>query len=54
MKRLFCLLLLAVPLLAAAAPMTNDDVIKLVRSGLSEATILQAIQGSEPYLNTFA
>lgn len=52
MKRFFCLLLLALPLLAAAAPMTNDDVIKLVRSGLSEATILQAIQGSEPYFDT--
>jgi outer membrane lipoprotein SlyB len=52
MKRLFCILLLALPLLAVAAPMTNDDVIKLVRSGLSEATILQAIQGAEPYFDT--
>jgi outer membrane lipoprotein SlyB len=52
MKRLFCMWLLAVPLLAAAAPMTNDDVIKLVRSGLSEATIVQAIQGAEPYFDT--
>ena len=51
MKRLFCVLLLAFPLLAVAAPMTNDDVIKLVRSGLSEATI-QAIQGSDPYFDT--
>lgn len=52
MKRLFCMLLLALPLLVVAAPMTNDDVIKLVRSGLSEATILQAIQGADPYFDT--
>jgi outer membrane lipoprotein SlyB len=52
MKRLLAAVLLALPLLAIAAPMTNDDVVKLVRSGLSEATILQAIQGSEPYFDT--
>ena len=32
--------------------MTNDDVIKLVRSGLSEETVLQAIQGAEPRFDT--
>jgi len=52
MKRLLAAVLLALPLLAVAAPMTNDDVIKLVRSGLSETTILQAIEGSEPYFDT--
>ena len=52
MKRLFCLLLLAVPLLAVAAPMTNDDVIKLVRSGLGEETVLQAIQRAESGFDT--
>jgi hypothetical protein len=31
-----------------AAPMTNDDVIKMVRSGLDEGIILSAIQNSEP------
>jgi len=41
MKRLFAVVLLAVPLMAAA--MTNDDVIKMVKGGLSEATVLQAI-----------
>jgi len=51
MKKLaFFLLLLAAPLYAAA--MTNEDVIKLVKSGLTEATILQAISVSEPGFNT--
>lgn len=52
MKRLLFVLLLATPLAALAAPMTNDDVIKLVRSGLGEDTVLQAIQGSEPQFDT--
>lgn len=52
MKRLLCMLLLAVPLFAAAAPMTNDDVIKLLKAGLSEETVLQAIQGAEPRFDT--
>jgi len=49
-KLVFFLLLLAAPLYAAA--MTNEDVIKLVRSGLTEATISQAIGVSEPGFDT--
>jgi len=52
MKRLLCLLALALPLACAAAPMTNDDVIKLVKGGLGEATVLQAIDGAEPGFDT--
>lgn len=52
MKRLLAVLLLAMPLVALAAPMTNEDVIKLVRSGLSDETVLQAIQGAEPRFDT--
>lgn len=37
---------------ANAAPMTNDDVIKLVRGGLGEATIIQAIDNAEPGFDT--
>ena len=49
--RLLSSLLLSLSLLGAAvmaAPMTNDDVIKMVRSGLDEGIILSAIQNSEP------
>ena len=49
-KRLLCMLLLAVPLCAAA--MNNDDIIKLVRSGLSEATLMQAISGADANYDT--
>jgi outer membrane lipoprotein SlyB len=52
MRRLLVALLLATPLAALAAPMSNEDVIKLVRSGLSEDTVLQAIQGAEPRFDT--
>lgn len=52
MKRFLCLILLALPLAAAAAPMTNDDVIKLVKGGLGEATVIQAIDGAEPGFDT--
>ncbi len=52
MKRLLLSILLFVPLAAAAAPMTNDDVIKLVKGGLSDATVLQAIEGAEPGFDT--
>lgn len=50
MKRLFCLLLLAVPLCAIA--MSNEDVIKMVKGGLSEATVLQVIGNAEPGFDT--
>lgn len=52
MKRFLGLLLLALPLAALAAPMTNDDVIKMVKGGLGEATVLQAIEGAEPGFDT--
>lgn len=48
MRRLLFSLLLAVPLAAIAAPMTNDDVVKMVKGGLNDATVLQAIEGAEP------
>jgi outer membrane lipoprotein SlyB len=52
MKRLLAALLVAAPLAALAAPMTNDDVIKLVRSGLGEDTIVQAINAGDPGFDT--
>lgn len=52
MKNFFCALLLAWPALALAAPMTNDDVIKMVKGGLGEATVIQAINTSEPQFDT--
>ena len=52
MKHLLRALILFVPLLALAAPMTNDDVIKMVRGGLAEATVVQAINASEPAFDT--
>lgn len=52
MRNFLSALLLFVPLLALAAPMTNDDVIKLVRGGLGESTILQAIDNAEPGFDT--
>jgi len=52
MRQLLVALLLAVPCAALAAPMTNDDVIKMVKGGLSDATVLQAIEGAEPGFDT--
>ena len=46
------MLMLAAPLIAVAAPMTNDDVIKMVKGGLGEATVLQAINAAEPGFDT--
>lgn len=34
--------------------MTNDDVIKMVKGGLGEATVIQAIDGAEPGFDTSA
>jgi len=48
------LLLLFLPLYAFAAPMTNEDVIKMVKGGLGEATVIQAIDGAEPGFDTSA
>jgi outer membrane lipoprotein SlyB len=52
MKKLLFALLAAIPLLALAAPMTNEDVIKMVKGGLGDATVLQAIEGAEPAFDT--
>ncbi len=54
MRKLLISLLLAMPLAAVAAPMTNDDVIKMVKGGLGEATVIQAIDGAEPGFDTSA
>lgn len=43
---------LGTPFAANAAPMTNDDVIKLVRGGLGESTVIQAIDASAPAFDT--
>jgi outer membrane lipoprotein SlyB len=52
MKKLLLVLLLLVPLGAIAAPMNNDDVIKMVRGGLGDATVIQAIDAAEPHFDT--
>ncbi|MGQ0652569.1 MAG: glycine zipper 2TM domain-containing protein [Betaproteobacteria bacterium] len=54
MRKFILALLLAVPLASLAAPLTNQDVITLVKGGLAEATILQAIDTSEPAFDTSA
>ena len=54
MKKLLLPLLLCVPLLALAAPMSNDDVIKMVQGGLSDTTVMQAVDGAEPGFDTSA
>jgi outer membrane lipoprotein SlyB len=52
MKKLLAIVLLALPLPAAA--MNNDDVIKMVNGGLSEATVLQVVSNAEPGFDTSA
>lgn len=52
MRNLLTALLLFLPLCATAAPMTNDDVIKMVKGGLGEATVLQAIDAAEAGFDT--
>ena len=54
MTKLLLSLLLCVPLLALAAPMTNEDVVKMVQGGLSDATVMQAVDGAEPGFDTSA
>ena len=54
MKNILLTVLLALPGLALAAPMTNDDVIKMVKGGLGEATVIQAIDGAEAKFDTSA
>ena len=52
MKKLILASVLALPGLALAAPMYNEDVIKMVKGGLSEATVHQAINAAEPAFDT--
>ena len=52
MKKFLFAMLCALPLAGLAAPMTNDDVIKMVKGGLGEATVVQAIQSAEPRFDT--
>ncbi len=52
MHRFLAVLLLALPLAGLAAPMTNDDVIKMVRSGVGDSLVMQIIDASEPMFDT--
>ena len=52
MKKLLAIVLLVVPLSAAA--MNNEDIIKMVKGGLSEATVMQVVQNAEPGFDTSA
>jgi len=52
MRNLLLSLLLAIPFSAFAAPMTNEDVIKMVKAGLGEATVIQAIDSAETGFDT--
>ena len=52
MRNILISLLFAVPLAALGAPMTNDDVIKMVKGGLGEATVIQAINAAEAGFDT--
>ena len=52
MLRLVFMLLVSFPLAALAAPMSNDDVIKMVKGGLGDATVIQAIEAAEPGFDT--
>ena len=52
MLRFLFVLFVFAPLNALAAPMSNDDVIKLVKGGLSDATVIQTIDGAEPGFDT--
>lgn len=49
---LLCLALGAMAAPAQAAPMTNEDVIKMVKGGLGEATVIQAVHGAESGFDT--
>jgi outer membrane lipoprotein SlyB len=59
MNKILATILLALPLAAlvappaaTAAPMSNDDVIKMVKGGLGEATVIQAINAAEAGFDT--
>jgi outer membrane lipoprotein SlyB len=50
MKKLLMALLFVLPL--SALGMNNDDVIKMVKGGLGDATVIQAIDAAEPQFDT--
>ena len=50
--RFACLAFVLSASVALAAPLGNDDVIRMVRGGLSDATVIQAIDASEPAFDT--
>lgn len=52
MKNVLAVFLLVASSAALAAPMTNEDVVKMAKGGLGEATILQAIDAAEPAFDT--
>ena len=52
MRKILLSLLLCLPFATLAAPMTNDDVIKMVKGGLADATVIQAIDAAEPGFDT--
>ena len=52
MKSIVFAALLALSGFALAAPMTNEDVIRMVKAGLGEATVIQAINSAEPHFDT--
>jgi outer membrane lipoprotein SlyB len=51
-RNLVLAILLALSGAAFAAPMTNDDVIKMVKGGLGEATVIQAIDAADGGFDT--
>lgn len=52
MRSFLTTLCLLIPLAAFGAPLTNDDVIKMVKGGLADATVMQAIDAAEPGFDT--
>ena len=54
MKTILMGLLLAFSLGAAAAPMSNDDVVKMAKAGLSDAVIIQSIDAADNAFDTSA
>lgn len=51
---LFALLLLLITTTANASPMSNEDVASMLRAGMNEATVIQAIEASDGPFDTSA
>jgi outer membrane lipoprotein SlyB len=54
MKKILAAVLFVLSSVVIAAPMNNDDVIKMVKGGLGDATVIQAIDAAEPQFDTSA